>query len=92
MALNGTAATPEDDIAICTFLPASPDAGPHEQDQLVLVTRSGAWFRLSTTAADPQVVPSSKGGDAKPEKRCKMLEYRRLVERYSMAESGEYGQ
>lgn len=87
MALNGTASTPEDDVAICTFLPATAVRAEEGEEQLVVVTRSGAWFRLSTTAA---VVQKDDGkGGTKLEKHCKMLEYRRLVERYNIIEQDE---
>lgn len=89
MALNGTASTPEDDVAICAFLPSGRSTVEEggEQEQLVVVTRSGAWFRLSTS---PAIVQRDDGkGGTKVDKHCKMLEYRRLVERHSLSDDSD---
>ena len=87
MALNGTASTPEDDIAICAFLPSKAGQAAEDQEQLVLVTRSGAWFRLSTTRMEDQ--KEERKSETKSEKHCQMLEYRRLVERHSVLEGSD---
>ena len=38
----------EDDIAICIFVSSNPQLEQAQKDQLLVVTRSGAWYRLST--------------------------------------------
>lgn len=83
--------TADDDIAKCVFVPPAArmeGQQPSQYSDLIVVTRSGGWFHLSTAPpsepSDKQ--PSVGAGGARTshveqakQGRCTLLEYRRIV-------------
>ena len=90
-----TTSTEEDDVAICVFVPQDSDSVSslaNEQHHLLVITRSGAWYRLSTSASQAlrgehsesynighdSIAKASKARPTEDHKHCTMLEYRRF--------------